>query len=59
VSAAVLPCVCAWCERWRTRSGEWRDPDAPGSEASEVTHGICPQCLAQEESALARQESHP
>jgi len=48
VSAAVLSCVCAWCERVRTGSGDWRQQEPPEVESPEVTHGICPECLAEE-----------
>lgn len=59
MSAAVLPCVCAWCERWRTQSGEWREAEPAEAAAPEVTHGICPDCLEEETGALAHRDSHP
>jgi hypothetical protein len=48
VSAASLPIVCAWCERVRTSAGRWEDAGAADREAAETTHGICPECLAEE-----------
>jgi len=56
VSAEPLPIVCAWCERVRTRAGGWEDATAADQEPSGATHGICPDCLAEETrtAALAR-----
>jgi hypothetical protein len=45
VSNALLPCVCAWCERVRSRSGCWEEAD-PEPCGQDATHGICPECLA-------------
>jgi hypothetical protein len=45
VSSALLPIVCAWCERVRTGSGVWEEPGDGASPAEEATHGICPECL--------------
>jgi len=53
VSATVLPCVCAWCERVRTDSGDWRAAEPPEIDSPEATHGICPACLAEETGAAA------
>jgi hypothetical protein len=51
MSTTQLPIVCAWCERVRTSSGRWVEADAADVEATEATHGICPDCLATEQSA--------
>jgi hypothetical protein len=50
VSAVTLPVVCAWCERVRTSAGrwEWEDAGVADREAAAATHGICPECLAEE-----------
>jgi hypothetical protein len=48
VSAVALPIVCAWCERVRTSAGRWEDAGGADREASEATHGICPECLAEQ-----------
>jgi hypothetical protein len=53
VSATHLPVVCAWCERVRTSAGRWEEPDAAGGDATEATHGICPDCLAAEQRAVS------
>jgi hypothetical protein len=47
VSALPLPIVCAWCERVRTGAGRWED-DVADREPAEATHGICPECLAEQ-----------
>jgi hypothetical protein len=48
VSAISLPTVCAWCERVRTSAGRWEDVGDADRKAAETTHGICPECLAEE-----------
>jgi hypothetical protein len=53
VSATHLPIVCAWCERVRTGAGRWEEPDAAEGDPDEATHGICPDCLAEEERAAS------
>ena len=45
MSTAVLPCVCAWCERVRTLAGGWEEPSVEPA-VEDATHGICPECLA-------------
>ena len=53
MSAVPLPIVCAWCERVRTGAGRWEDADVADRETAEATHGICPECLAEETRAAA------
>ena len=53
MSTVALPIVCAWCERVRTSAGRWEETDIAHREAGEATHGICPECLAQETRAAA------
>jgi hypothetical protein len=53
VSTVTLPIVCAWCQRVRTSAGRWEETDIAHREAGEATHGICPECLAQETRAAA------
>ena len=49
MSAVSLPIVCAWCERVRTSAGRWEDAGSRRSGSRpEATHGICPECLAEE-----------
>jgi hypothetical protein len=48
VSTALLPIVCAWCERVRTSAGRWEDVDEPRKSPAAATHGICPECLAEQ-----------
>jgi hypothetical protein len=48
VTPGPLPTVCAWCERVRTGAGRWEKREGHGP-ASEATHGICPDCLAEVE----------
>lgn len=48
MSATPLPFVCAWCERVRTSAGRWEDVDGPRQGLVVATHGICPECLAEE-----------
>ncbi len=53
MTASVLPIVCAWCERVRTGAGRWEKTEGTGPAASESTHGICPECLAEVQHAAA------
>ncbi len=53
MSTAHLPIVCAWCERVRTSAGRWEETDVAHRDTAEATHGICPECLAQETRAAA------
>jgi hypothetical protein len=53
VSSLTLPIVCAWCDRVRTSGGRWEEAGLADREAAEATHGICPECLAQETRAAA------
>lgn len=48
MSAAVLPCVCAWCERVRIGGGQWLEGEPPDCDPAEISHGICPECLEEE-----------
>jgi hypothetical protein len=48
VSAEPLPFVCAWCARVRSDAGRWEDRDATELAPVEATHGICPECLAEQ-----------
>jgi hypothetical protein len=48
VSTQTLPIVCAWCERVRTGAGRWEDTGVADREPAAATHGICPECLAEE-----------
>ncbi len=45
VRQAVLSTICAWCDRVRSGSGEWREADRSDLALSPATHGICPDCL--------------
>ena len=51
MSATPLPIVCAWCDRVRTSAGRWEKREASAPGATEATHGICPDCLAEEQHA--------
>jgi len=53
VSAAFLPFVCAWCERVRTSAGRWEEVDVSLPNPASATHGICPECLAEETRAAS------
>lgn len=44
---AVLSTICAWCDRERNGSGEWRETERSNLALSPATHGICPDCLEQ------------
>ena len=48
MNVVALPIVCAWCERVRTGAGCWEEADLTDREPAEATHGICPECLAEE-----------
>jgi hypothetical protein len=50
-AAAVLPFLCAWCDRVRTTDGEWEAVD-DALLGMEATHGICPDCLDVETRAV-------
>ena len=41
----LLP-VCAWCKRVRDDQGVWIEIDVRLRSEAELTHGICPECLA-------------
>jgi hypothetical protein len=58
VSTAPIPCVCAWCARVRTDPGDWKDARSGDPSRSVATHGICPECLARETSAVADAEAN-
>jgi hypothetical protein len=51
VSATPLPIVCAWCDRIRTSTGRWEERETAERGDPEATHGICPDCLAEEQHA--------
>lgn len=39
--------LCAWChERRRGVTGEWTAVDGPPPGPDEISHGICPECMA-------------
>ncbi len=59
MSVATLPTVCAWCERVRTSSGRWEEVGAGERDSGVATHGICPECLAQETRAAAVADDLP
>ena len=45
MSDLSLSTVCAWCDRVRQTSGEWREAERTELVLSPATHGICPECL--------------
>jgi hypothetical protein len=53
-AAAVLPFVCAWCERVRTIGGHWEALEEHAAVDAVATHGICPECLEGETRAVPR-----
>jgi hypothetical protein len=53
VSVALLPFVCAWCERVRTSAGRWEEIEVSPADPPAATHGICPECLAEETRAAS------
>ncbi len=59
MSAKALPIVCAWCERVRTTAGRWEKAEGAAPEASESTHGICPDCLAEVQHAASLEAAVP
>ncbi len=59
MSVATLPIVCAWCERVRASSGRWEKADPGERDSGVATHGICPDCLAQETRAAAVADDLP
>ena len=48
MSTAPRLLLCAWCERVRSSGGSWQEQDLSDLDPSEATHGICPECLAEE-----------
>lgn len=48
MSAEPLPFVCAWCARVRSEAGRWEDGEGTDLTTVEATHGICPECLAEQ-----------
>ncbi len=59
MSVATLPTVCAWCERVRTSTGRWEAAAAGERDSALATHGICPDCLAQETHAAGVADDLP
>jgi hypothetical protein len=59
VRATPLPIVCAWCERVRTSAGRWEERQGPDLDATAATHGICPDCLAEEQHAASLDAPRP
>jgi hypothetical protein len=55
----ALSIVCAWCERVRSTAGRWERAEGPAPVASESTHGICPDCLAEAQHAAALEAAVP
>jgi hypothetical protein len=53
VSVGPLPIVCAWCQRVRSTAGRWEETESVDLDATAATHGICPECLAEETRAAA------
>ena len=54
MSAAVLQIVvCAWCERVRIGADRWEPTPSEDRDPDGATHGICPDCLAEEQRAAA------
>lgn len=45
VRGSSLSTICAWCNRVRSRAGEWRETERTDLGLSPATHGICPDCL--------------
>jgi hypothetical protein len=43
--------ACAWCERVRSRGGEWEDACPDELRLSSLVLGICPECLRHETGA--------
>lgn len=42
------PLLCAWCGRVRSSADRWEEGDLADLDATQATHGICPECLAEE-----------
>jgi len=59
VTPAPQPMLCAWCQRVRTSAGRWEEKELDNRERAEATHGICPDCLAQETRAFCVAPSVP
>ena len=53
MSTTALPIVCAWCERVRTSADRWEEAGSVDRDPARATHGICPDCLAEEQRAAA------
>ena len=51
MSAEPLPFVCAWCARVRSDAGRWEAREEAELTTVEATHGICPECLAEQKRA--------
>ena len=54
MSAEPLPCICAWCTRVRSDAGRWEECGAEEPFPPQATHGICPECLAEQTRAAVR-----
>lgn len=42
------PLLCAWCGRVRSSADRWEEGDLDDLATTQATHGICPDCLAEE-----------
>ncbi|HSD65831.1 MAG TPA: hypothetical protein VLF95_03970 [Vicinamibacteria bacterium] len=59
MSRMPLSIVCAWCDRVRTSGGRWEKRESPEPGPVEATHGICPDCLAEEQHAACLDAPQP
>jgi hypothetical protein len=58
VSTPCWPIVCAWCDRIRTPGGRWEEePFEARSDCA--THGICPDCLADQQQEARAADAAP
>ncbi|HXK12334.1 MAG TPA: hypothetical protein VMT70_22035 [Vicinamibacteria bacterium] len=53
MSSTTRLLLCAWCERVRSSGGRWEEQDLTQIDPAEATHGICPECLAEETRAAS------
>jgi hypothetical protein len=53
------PLLCAWCGRVRSSADRWEEGDPGDLDAAKATHGICPDCLAEQTRAACAVVEYP
>jgi hypothetical protein len=56
----LLP-ICSYCKKIRNDEGYWEKIEKyiKSHSAAEFTHGICPECFAEQASQLSKPDTAP